>query len=222
MSKNKLLKFSELKNLSNTIQPKETEMLEDNFNLKGNWKKEFKNENTIVLELGCGKGEYTIALAKTNPDKNYIGIDIKGARIWKGATIAQKENLKNVRFLRTQIEFIERCFSLCEVSEIWITFPDPQIKYRRRRKRLVSPARLNSYQNIMVKNGLIHLKTDSEFLHGYTLGLLEKENIEIIKSSHDLYNNNNIDNKVLKIKTFYESMFLKINKPITYICFKFI
>jgi len=111
---------------------------------------------------------------------------------------------------------------LSEVSVIWITFPDPQIKYRRRRKRLVSPTMLNAYQNIMVKNGLIHLKTDSEFLHGYTLGLLEKENIEIIKSSHDLYNNNNIDNKVLQIKTFYESMFLKINKPITYICFKFI
>ena len=221
MGKNKLLKFSELNSLSNTIQPKEKELLSDNFYLKDNWNKEFDNNNPIVLELGCGKGEYTIALAQNNSHKNYIGIDIKGARIWKGATISQKNNLKNVRFLRTQIEFLDKCFSNQEVSEIWITFPDPHIKYRRRKKRLVSPFMLGLYQKVMIKNALIHLKTDSEFLHGYTLGLLEKKNAEIIKSTHDLYNSN-IEDEILKVKTFYESMFLRKNKAITYICFKFI
>lgn len=221
MGKSKLLKFSELNNLSNTIQPKEKELLSDNFYLKDNWNKEFDNNNPIILELGCGKGEYTIALAQNNPHKNYIGIDIKGNRIWKGATISQKNNLKNVRFLRTQIEFLDKCFSSQEVSEIWITFPDPHIKYRRRKKRLVSPFMLNLYEKIIIKNALIHLKTDSEFLHGYTLGLLENANVEILKSSHDLYSNK-IYNEELNIKTFYESMFLKKNKSITYLCFKFI
>jgi len=173
------------------------------------------------LELGCGKGEYTIALAKRNPDKNYIGIDIKGNRIWKGATISKKQNLKNVRFLRTQIEFLDKCFASEEVSEIWITFPDPHIKYRRRKKRLVSSIMLDLYKKVIIKNALIHLKTDSEFLHGYTLGLLENANVEILKSSHDLYSNK-IYNEELNIKTFYESMFLKKNKSITYLCFKFI
>ena len=173
------------------------------------------------MELGCGKGEYTIALAKRNSDKNYIGIDIKGNRIWKGATISKKQNLTNVRFLRTQIEFLDKCFSNEEVSEIWITFPDPHIKYRRRKKRLVSPIMLDLYKKVIVKNALIHLKTDSEFLHGYTLGLLENTNVEILKSSHDLYSNK-IDNDELNIKTFYESMFLTKNKSITYLCFKLI
>mgnify|MGYP001397921660 CR=1 FL=1 len=221
MGKNKLLKFSELNSISNTIQPKEKELLDNKFHLKGKWFKEFNNKNPIVLELGCGKGEYTIALAKRNPDKNYIGIDIKGNRIWKGATISKKQNLKNVRFLRTQIEFLDKCFASEEVSEIWITFPDPHIKYRRRKKRLVSPVMLELYKKIMQKNALIHLKTDSEFLHGYTLGLLENANVEILKSSHDLYSNK-IYNEELNIKTFYESMFLKKNKSITYLCFKFI
>ena len=221
MGKNKLLKFSELNSISNTIQPKEKELLDNKFHLKGKWFKEFNNKNSIVLELGCGKGEYTIALAQKNPDKNYIGIDIKGNRIWTGATISKKKNLKNVRFLRTQIEFLDKCFANEEVSEIWITFPDPHIKYRRRKKRLVSPVMLELYKKIMQKNALIHLKTDSEFLHGYALGLLENSNVEILKSSHDLYSNKT-DNDELNIKTFYESMFLTKNKSITYLCFKLI
>jgi len=221
MGKNKLLKFSELNSISNTIQPKEKELLDNKFHLKGKWFKEFNNKNPIVLELGCGKGEYTIELAKRNLDKNYIGIDIKGNRIWKGATISKKQNLTNVRFLRTQIEFLDKCFTNEEVSEIWITFPDPHIKYRRRKKRLVSPIMLDLYKKVIIKNALIHLKTDSEFLHGYTLGLLENTNVEILKSSHDLYSNK-IDNDELNIKTFYESMFLTKNKSITYLCFKLI
>ena len=221
MSKNKLAKFKELSLLSNTIQPNQKEILTNSFPLKGKWNQEFKNNNPIVLELGCGKGEYTVNLAEINPEVNYIGIDIKGARIWKGATLAHKNKLDNVRFLRTQIEQLDRFFCDEEISEIWITFPDPQIKYRRRKKRLTSVSMLESYKKILKKKGLIHLKTDSEFLHGFTLGILDSLNVEIVKSTHDLYKSK-IDNSVLKIKTFYETMFLKKKKPITYICFKFI
>ena len=131
MAKNKLQKFEELRKLTNTIQPDKSDLLSDRFSLKGFWKKEFKNNNPIILELGCGKGEYTINLAKKFPANNYVGIDIKGSRIWKGAKYATENELNNVRFLRTQIEFLPYCFSSNEVSEIWITFPDPQIKYRR-------------------------------------------------------------------------------------------
>ena len=221
MSKNKLAKFKELSMLSNTIQPNQKEILTNSFPLKGKWNQEFKNNNPIVLELGCGKGEYTVNLAEINSEVNYIGIDIKGARIWKGATLAHKNKLDNVRFLRTQIEQLDKFFCDEEISEIWITFPDPQIKYRRRKKRLTSVKMLESYKKILKKNGLIHLKTDSEFLHGFTLGILDSINVEIVKSTHDLYKSK-IDNSVLKIKTFYETMFLKKKKPITYICFKFI
>ena len=221
MSKNKLAKFKELSLLSNTIQPNQKEILTNSFPLKGKWNQEFKNNNPIVLELGCGKGEYTVNLAEINSEVNYIGIDIKGARIWKGATLAHKNKLDNVRFLRTQIEQLDKFFCDKEISEIWITFPDPQIKYRRRKKRLTSVSMLESYKKILKKKGLIHLKTDSEFLHGFTLGILDSLNVEIIKSTHDLYKSK-ITNSVLKIKTFYETMFLKKKKPITYICFKFI
>lgn len=221
MSKNKLAKFKELSLLSNTIQPNQKEILTNSFPLKGKWNQEFKNNNPIVLELGCGKGEYTVNLAEINSEVNYIGIDIKGARIWKGATLAHKNKLDNVRFLRTQIEQLDKFFCDEEISEIWITFPDPQIKYRRRKKRLTSVSMLESYKKILKKKGLIHLKTDSEFLHGFTLGILDSLNVEIIKSTHDLYKSK-ITNSVLKIKTFYETMFLKKKKPITYICFKFI
>ena len=221
MSKNKLAKFKELSFLSNTIQPNQKDILTSSFPLKGKWNQEFKNNNPIVLELGCGKGEYTVNLAEINSEVNYIGIDIKGARIWKGATLSHKKKLDNVRFLRTQIEQLDKFFYDEEISEIWITFPDPQIKYRRRKKRLTSVTMLELYKKILKKNGLIHLKTDSEFLHGFTLGILENMNAEIVKSTHDLYKSK-IDSSVLEIKTFYETMFLKKKKPITYICFKFI
>ena len=220
MTKNKLQKFEELKRLTNTIQPEKSDLLNDQFILKGFWKKEFKNNNPIVLELGCGKGEYTINLAKKFPEKNYVGIDIKGSRIWKGAKYATENELNNVRFLRIQIEFLPNCFSLNEVSEIWITFPDPQIKYRRRKKRLTSFEMFSKYKFVLKEKALIHLKTDSQFLHGYTLGVLEKLNSKIIVSSHDIYNSNLIDKfDYLKIKTFYEKKFLKNNLAITYICF---
>ena len=221
MAKNKLQKFEELKSLTNTIQPEKTDLLNDRFGLKGFWNREFKNNNPIVLELGCGKGEYTINLAKKFPTNNYVGIDIKGSRIWKGAKHATENKLNNVRFLRTQIEFLPYCFSSMEVSEIWITFPDPQIKYRRRKKRLTSFEMFSKYKRVLKEKALIHLKTDSQFLHGYTLGVLERLNSKIIVSSHDIYNSNLISKyDYLNIKTFYEKKFLKNNLAITYICFQ--
>ena len=214
MAKNKLQKFKELNTFSNTIQPEKIILLNDEFKIKGNWHKEFQNNNPIVLELGCGKGEYTIKLAQKFPQVNYIGIDIKGSRIWKGAKFANDNQMKNVRFLRTQIEFLPFCFSENEISEIWITFPDPQIKYRRRKKRLTGINMLNKYKNILIKGSLLHLKTDSQFLHGYTLGVLEKLKGNIISTSHDIYNSDLIKmNDALEIKTFYENFFLlKIDK----------
>lgn len=221
MAKNKLQKFEELRKLTNTIQPDKSDLLNDRFSLKGFWKKEFKNNNPIILELGCGKGEYTINLAKKFPANNYVGIDIKGSRIWKGAKYATENELNNVRFLRTQIEFLPYCFSSNEVSEIWITFPDPQIKYRRRKKRLTSFEMFSKYKCVLKEKAFVHLKTDSQFLHGYTLGILERLNCKIIVSSHDIYNSNLIDKyDYLKIKTFYEKKFLKNNLAITYICFQ--
>jgi len=221
MAKNKLQKFKELETFNNTIQPRKESLLKDNFKLKGNWNKEFKNTNPIVLELGCGKGEYTVNLAKSNLNINYIGIDIKGSRIWKGAKLAVDNKLSNVRFLRTQIELLPFCFSTNEVSEIWITFPDPQIKYRRRKKRLTAIHMLTKYKRILKKDSLIHLKTDSQFLYGYTLGVLEKIEGKIIKNSHDIYNSYLMEkHQFLSIQTFYEKKFLKNNQPITYICFQ--
>jgi len=172
-SKNKLKRFRENETFQNVIQPERDEVL-NGFSLKGKWHAYFKNDNPIVLELGCGKGEYSVALAQNNPQKNFIGIDIKGARFWRGAKTALEENLTNVAFLRTQIELIDHCFEIGEISEIWITFPDPQIKYKRTKHRLVTKPFLDKYQLLLTSDGLMHLKTDSEFLHGYLLGLLHE------------------------------------------------
>ena len=221
MAKNKQQKFKDLLSFKNTIQPNKEDLLNNKFNLKGKWNNEFKNKGKIILELGCGKGEYSISLAKKKPNSNFIGIDIKGSRIWHGAKNAIENNLDNVRFLRTQIEFLPYCFAQNEVSEIWITFPDPQIKFRRRKKRLTSPVMLSRYRKILKKNSLLHLKTDSLYLHGYTLGVLEQIDATIKVTSHDIYNSELICKyDFLKINTFYEKQFLKNNNPITYICFQ--
>ncbi|HAT65760.1 MAG TPA: tRNA (guanosine(46)-N7)-methyltransferase TrmB, partial [Flavobacteriaceae bacterium] len=167
-SKNKLKRFKENETFANVIQPSREVLLEKNFDLKGNWKKDFfKNDHPLVLELGCGKGEYSVNLAKEFPQKNFLGIDIKGARFWRGAKTALEEGLKNVGFLRTQIELIEHCFAENEVDEIWITFPDPQIKYKRTKHRLTNEEFLDKYRKVIRPKGVIHLKTDSEFMHGY-------------------------------------------------------
>ena len=186
MAKNKLKKFAQMEDYPHVQQP-DLEVLEHGYAMKGNWKKDFfKNENPLVLELGCGMGEYSVGLAEKFPDKNFLGVDIKGARIWQGATDAIEKNLKNVGFLRIRIDWIEQCFAKEEVDEIWITFPDPQMKKRRGTKRLTHPDFLKRYSNILKKDGPIHLKTDSQFLHGFTLGIITGENHILEDSTHDL------------------------------------
>ena len=221
-SKNKLKRFKENEGFENVIQPLREDLINDKFNYKGNWNKlVFKNNNPIVIELGCGKGEYSLGLAKMFPEKNFIGIDIKGARFWKGAKISLTEKISNVFFVRAQIELIENIFSKGEVSEIWITFPDPQIKYKRNKHRLINIDYINRYKNILVQDGIINLKTDSEFFHGYSIGLIQGMDHEIIYSNHDIYNRSGSPLEATSIQTFYENMFLDENKPITYLKFRF-
>lgn len=219
-SKNKLKRFTENENFPNVIQPNRSSLVNEKFHLKGEWaKKYFNNNNKIVLELGCGKGEYIIYLAKKYPNKNFIGIDIKGARFWRGAKTAIDEKIFNVLFVRTQIELITNLFEENEVSEIWITFPDPQIKFQRTKHRIINPDFLSKYEFVLIKYGSVHLKTDSEFLHGYLIGLLKGMNCNIVYSSHDIYRYMNVPSEVSGIQTFYEKKYLKKNKSITYLQF---
>jgi len=218
-SKNKLKRFKENDSFENVIQPSREEVLKG-FALKGNWHLHFKNNNPIVLELGCGKGEYSVALAENNPEKNFIGIDIKGARFWRGAKTALEKNFNNVAFLRTQIELVDLCFAAQEISEIWITFPDPQIKYKRTKHRLVTKPFLEKYQSLLKSDGFVHLKTDSEFLHGYLLGLLHEGQHEVLYAHHDIYNSSSPPTEATAIQTFYEKQYLDKNKSITYVKFR--
>jgi len=217
-SKNKLKRFEENKSFGNLLQPSRNTIISGEFKKKHS--QFFKNKNPIILELGCGKGEYAIGLAKLDIEKNYIGIDIKGARIWRGAKTATEEKIENVLFIRTQIELIEHIFDENEVDQIWLTFPDPQIKFKRSKHRLINTSYLEKYRKILNPDGTIHLKTDSEFLHGYTLGILENLNIIPCLTEHDIYKNNNAPNEVLEIRTHYENMFIKDGKSISYIKFK--
>lgn len=220
-SKNKLKRFKENETFSNVFQPSREELVGLKFNLKGHWRTEvFKNNNPIVLELGCGKGEYSVGLAKKYPNKNYVGIDIKGARFWRGAKTALEEQIANVAFLRIQIELVDFAFAENEVDEIWITFPDPQIKYKRTKHRMTNSEFIKRYKKILKPEGHVNLKTDSEFMHGYTLGLLHGEGHEIIYANHDVYKNEGSPEEVTGIQTFYEEQYLEQNKPITYIRFK--
>lgn len=220
-SKNKLKRFNENETFSNVVQPSREELVESNFKYKGHWRTEmFKNNNPLVLELGCGKGEYSVALAKKYPNKNFVGIDIKGARFWRGAKTATEENIPNVAFLRTQIELIDHAFLENEVDEIWITFPDPQIKYKRTKHRMTNAVFLERYKQILKPDGVVNLKTDSEFMHGYTLGLLHGAGHEVLYANHNVYKQEGSPEEVTSIQTFYESQYLEQNKPITYIRFK--
>lgn len=222
-SKNKLKRFKENESFSNVIQPSREEILQNGLQLKGNWRtKFFNNQNPIVLELGCGKGEYTLGLAKKYPHKNFLGIDIKGARFWRGAKTALAENLTNVGFMRTQIELVDAVFAENEVDEIWITFPDPQIKYKRTKHRLTNENFLNKYKKILKPEGVMHLKTDSEFMHGYTLGLLHGLRLPISFAHHDVYGiGDEAPEEAVAIQTFYENQYLAVGKKITYIHFSF-
>ena len=219
-SKNKLKRFKENETFKNVVQPNREEITNGTFSLKGKWNEFFGNDNPIVLELGCGKGEYTIGMAKQNKNKNFIGIDIKGARFWRGAKTAIEENVSNAAFLRTQIELIDGLFAANEVSEIWITFPDPQIKYKRTKHRLTNEAFLEKYKLILKEDGVVNLKTDSEFMHGYTLGILHGKGLEVLYANHDVYKNEGSPKEVLEIQTFYEKQYLEKGKPITYIKFR--
>ena len=197
------------------------ENISKGFLLKGRWHSDyFKNSYPLVLELGCGKGEYTIGLSENNHSKNYIGVDIKGNRIWVGAKYAIENNLNNVAFLRTRIDFIEHCFLENEIDEIWITFPDPQPQSTRKRSRLTNPLFLNRYKKILKKGGLIHLKTDSTSLYEYTLQVIEENKNLIIWQTDNLYQNCP-DNRqeLIQIKTHYEKLFTDKGENIKYICF---
>ena len=220
-SKNKLKRFRENETFSNVVQPTREEVLEGNFEYRNKWGSElFGNDKPIVLELGCGKGEYSVALAQAYPEKNFIGIDIKGARFWRGAKTALEEGLQNVAFLRTQIELVDLLFGENEVDEIWITFPDPQIKYKRTKHRMTNSEFLQKYKKILKPGGLVNLKTDSEFMHGYTLGLLHGEGHEVVQANHNVYKNEYSPKEVTGIQTFYEKQYLEQGKPITYIQFR--
>ena len=218
MGKNKLAKFVEMERFENVIQVPYKKLQQENFYLKEKWATQFfENENPIILELGCGKGEYTVELAEKNPNKNFIGVDIKGARMYIGAKQALDKNLKNVAFLRTNIEIINQFFGDDEVAEIWLTFPDPQMK--KTRKRLTSTSFLNLYKQFLKTDGIVHLKTDSNFQFTYTSALVHLNEFEILAETDNLYESE-ILNETLQIKTFYEKQWLSRGITIKYIAFK--
>jgi len=221
MGKDKLRKFRENEEMHNVVQPTTEEAI-NGLHLKTYWsKKQFGNNKGIVLELGCGKGEYTVEMARRCPEKNHIGVDIKGARLWRGAKSATEEGLDNVAFLRTRIDFIENCFGENEVEEIWITFPDPQIKYKRAKHRLTHPEYLLKYAKLLQPGGTVNLKCDSEYLHGYTHGIIQMLGLEIEASYHDIYAQIQPNEGILfDVITHYESIWLNQGKAITYLRFK--
>lgn len=224
MGHDKLRKFAENETFSCLLQPSAQELLADGyFNLrdhtvKGRWNERFCNSNPIVLELGCGKGEYTIALAERDPGRNYIGVDIKGARLWKGAKYATEHALPNVAFLRTRVEFITAFFAPGEVSEVWLTFSDPQ--YRSENSRLCSPLFLERYRSFLKPGGIVHLKTDSRFLHEYARAVCAANDLKVFSCTQDLYNQQvEVQPVVKEVQTFYEQLFLEQGYPITYLSF---
>jgi tRNA (guanine-N7-)-methyltransferase len=221
LSKNKIRKFTELNSFENVFQPGLDEIFTGSFRLKGKWCDEyFGNYNPVILELGCGKGEYTVSLAERYPLENFIGVDIKGARLWKGARYATDHNLRNVAFIRTRIEFITSFFGKNEIDEIWLTFPDPQLKRKRNKKRLTAPSFLNNYRQFLKKEGIIHLKTDSRELFEYTRDLALKNGLRINSITENLYSSE-IEGAAKEIKTYYEKQFLEKGMSIFYLSFRF-
>ena len=217
MGKNKLSKFADMATYSNVFQYTFGVLQQKGFPLKGKWGADyFGNDHPIVLELGCGKGEYTVGLARMFPDKNFIGIDIKGARMWSGAKQALTENLTNAAFLRTHIELISHIFSENEVSEIWITFPDPQMS--KTNKRLTSTRFIKEYSRLLKPNGIVHLKTDSRFLYTYTKAMTDENCLDVLFNTEDLYNSG-LEDSILEIQTFYEQQWRSRGLNIKYIKF---
>lgn len=218
MSKGKLAKFADMETFSNVFQYPFSVIDNVLFDMKGHWNEQyFKNTNPIVLELGCGKGEYTVGLAKLFPNVNFIGVDIKGARMWTGAKMALEEKQSNVAFLRTNIEVIDRFFSQDEISEIWLTFSDPQMKNPR--KRLSSTFFMDRYRNFLIDGGVIHVKTDSDFLFTYTSYVVDVNKLPLLFRTEDLYHTAGIDeetSKILSIQTYYEGMWKERGLNIKY------
>ena len=221
MGKDKLKRFAENLTFECMVQPEFEDIFHKDHPLKGRWHEDFfHNDNPIILELGCGKGEYTIALAERNPEANYIGVDIKGARMWRGAKTATEQGMKNVAFLRTRIEFINSFFAQGEVAEIWITFPDPQMK--KVTKRLTSTAFLQRYASFLKPDGIVHLKTDSNFLYTYTDALVKVNNLPVEVNNTDIYGSSEefrTQNSELNIRTYYEQQWLDRGLTIKYIKF---
>lgn len=218
MPKKKLIHFQENLTFPQLFQFRYTE-LRKGFPLRGNWNmKFFGNENPLVLELGCGKGEYTVGLARAHPDTNFIGIDIKGARLWKGCKTVANENLGNAAFIRSQVDHIEKFFASNEISGIWITFPDPQPN--KERKRLTSPQFLERYKRILKDNGVIHLKTDNREFYEYTLEVIRESGLRLHWSCEDLYNSGTTGDATM-FQTYYEKIWLDIGKKICYLKFSF-
>ena len=217
----KLEKFSDFNSFKNCFTLY-FENIKEGLPLKGKWHSNyFNNQNPIVLELGCGKGEYSVGLAKNNPNKNYIGVDIKGNRIWTGAKEALENKMNNVAFIRTRIDFIEHCFEPGEVSEIWITFPDPQPQKTRERKRLTNMRFIERYRKFLKPGGLVHLKTDSTSLYEYTMEVIRDNKLELLFHTNDLYKNCPPDRKeLIEIKTHYEKLFTAKGEDIKYMCYK--
>ena len=226
MAKRKLQRFAEVEGFDNVAKPTIEQAMNDSFPLKGKWNQDFfKNDHPIVLELACGKGEYTIGLAKNYPDKNFIGIDIKGNRLWNGAKYALQNNMKNVGFVKTRIDFITNLFGPDEVNEIWITFPDPQPQKNRARKRLTGEMFLDRYRQLLVKGGSVNLKTDSDFFYEFTCDVVKENKLEIKVNSANIYEElipslgEASLAKDLMIRTYYESRWLGEGKKIKFISF---
>lgn len=223
MGKNKLSRFAENLTFDHVVQPTYTEITQGGFKMKGAWNRElFKREAPLVLELGCGGGEYTVGLARLNPERNYLGVDIKGARLWRGARTAKEEGLTNVGFLRTHVDHLLRCFGPQEVDEIWLTFSDPQIG--KERKRLTSPLFLPRYKQVLKPGGVVHLKTDSPLLYEYTLEQIAENDLKVHQQSANVYSDlvprvTPEEQAVLNIRTYYEQMWLAEGRTIHYVRF---
>lgn len=222
MSKGKLAKFADMERFANVFQYAYADVNSDDFAMRGHWRDTyFGNSNPIVLELGCGRGEYTVGLARQMKDVNFIGVDIKGARMWTGAKAALEEGLRNVAFLRTNIEIIDRFFAPGEVQEIWLTFSDPQMK--KVHKRLTSTFFMERYRHFLVDNGLIHLKTDSNFLYRYTMAMLSHNGLKPEIASSNLYHDESLDEatrQILSIRTYYEQQWIDRGIDIKYLRFR--
>lgn len=226
MGKDKLRKFSEVSEMDHVIEPSKEEMLHGSERLKGKWNEDiFIKDRPITLELACGKGEYTIALARRSPNRNHIGVDIKGNRIWRGAKTSIEDSLDNVAFLRTHIESIDSFFGKDEVDQIWITFPDPQKKSRRAKKRLTHPDFLNRYRKILRPGGTVNLKTDSSTLYDYTMDVILEQGLKVHHRCIDVYVLGKLKfpdelNELMDTKTHYEKIWLEENKQIKFISFE--